>query len=306
MAKRLFIIGGTGFIGSEVFALAKDSFEVLLGSRVPGGAPMLCNVNHVSIDVMKPETLKGPITWADLIVDASAVIYPHVQSLEVEGLTPKLLDSYQTMFRLVLASKVEKFVYISSGGTIYGESSLPSSENTAPNPLSAYSLSKILIETSGRYFANQHGLPFVTVRPSNPYGYRQIGCQSGVGLIGRAVHCALNNLELRIYGDGSSVRDFLTVEDLAHGIMSALVYGKSGVTYNLGSGVGYSVNQVIEEILRRLKDHGFDLELGYSEVRATDLKYSVLDCSKAREQLFWRASTSLESGLDRLMRNLFK
>lgn len=306
MRKRLFILGGTGFIGSEITALAKDSFEVLVGSRGKRKEFTCWGCNHVAVDVMKPDTLKDAVAWADFIVDASTGIPPHVENPELEGLLPKLLASYQVLFNLALGSGIEKFVFISSGGTIYGDSSLPNSESTVLNPLSSYSLSKILLETTGIYFANRRGLPFVAVRPSNPYGHRQVGCESGVGLIGKALHCALNRSTLKIYGDGSCIRDFLAVDDLARGIISALIYGNPSDIFNLGSGVGCSVNYVVDEIQKRLGPYNADLKVAYTDDRTTDLKNAVLDCSKAHRQIFWQASTSLESGLDRVIKEVFK
>jgi UDP-glucose 4-epimerase len=190
--------------------------------------------------------------------------------------------------------KVGKVVFISSGGTVYGRPShLPVSETAATEPECSYGISKLTIEKYLALFRQLHGLESVVIRPSNPYGSRQNphGIQGAIPVfLGRVVR----NEPVEIWGDGSVVRDYLYIDDLVDGICRAAFTRSTEWIFNLGSGQGNSLNELVE-IIQKVTDR--EVRVMYQSGRLFDLPAIYLDISRARDLLQWRPMTSLQRGV---------
>ncbi|MDP3694911.1 MAG: NAD-dependent epimerase/dehydratase family protein, partial [Desulfocapsaceae bacterium] len=190
---------------------------------------------------------------------------------------------------------VSRLVFLSSGGTVYGETqSIPIPEEHERNPVSSYGIVKVAIENYIAMFSAQHGLQSLVLRVSNPYGPRQghLGVQ---GVIPTFFQRIITGDEIRIWGDGSSVRDYLYVSDLVSFVVGGINEDLSGV-YNVGSGQGVSLKDVlslIEEI------SGVSANVKYLSPRGFDVKKVVLDISKARKALDWEPLVPLREGCER-------
>lgn len=190
---------------------------------------------------------------------------------------------------------VSRLVFLSSGGTVYGDAkTIPIPEEHERNPVSSYGIVKVAIENYIAMFSSQYGLKSLVLRVSNPYGPRQghLGVQ---GVIPTFFQRIITGDEIRIWGDGSSVRDYLYISDLASFIVQGITKGLAGV-YNVGSGQGASLRDVlslIEEI------SGISANVTFSPPRGFDVKKVVLDISKARKALDWAPCVSFREGCER-------
>ena len=187
---------------------------------------------------------------------------------------------------------VRRIVYGSSGGTVYGNpQALPVSEAHPLQPISSYGVVKVAIENYLKIQSDLTGLTANILRISNPYGMHQtrIGSQ---GLIATFVAKLMREEPIEIWGDGSTVRDYVYVHDVARALLLAGQRTQSGV-FNIGSGVGHSVNEVLSQVLHHTRLNG---DVRYLPKRGFDVQDTFLDISRARRELGWKPQYTLEQG----------
>jgi UDP-glucose 4-epimerase len=185
-------------------------------------------------------------------------------------------------------------IFISSGGAVYGEpKQIPISENHFTNPISHYGVGKLSIEKFLYVYGREVGLDYLILRLSNPYGPHQ-ETKRGQGLIPKIIRSALSDKPLEVWGDGSSIRDFIYVEDAVDAICRALSYQGERRILNIGSGQGHSIIDLISEVESQLN---LRIAVEFSPSRSLDVPINVLDVSVALSELEWSAKTGLREGL---------
>lgn len=207
--------------------------------------------------------------------------------------TTKMLDA-------CVRQNVKKIVFISSGGAVYGkECQMPLKEITATNPISSYGIQKITIEKLLYLYEYLYGLDYRIIRLANPYGPYQRP-NGGLGVVTTFVYRAMNNEPIVVYGDGSVVRDFIYIDDAVDAILNIVngegydSKGEKHKTFNVGSGKGISVNQVIECINEMLN---VNVEIQYREGRKSDVPVNYLDISLYEEIYGKMIKNSLSDGI---------
>ena len=227
------------------------------------------------------------VTEKELLESYDAVI--HLVSTLVPGCG---FTDFEKEFEQVVAPSIRlmelcskhhvKLVYFSSGGTVYGERSTfdPFTEEDTLAPISHYGWSKQMMEESIRYMHRTQGLRYLILRPSNAYGPGQ-NLHGRQGLIAVALGKALHKKAVSVWGDGIAVRDYIYIDDLVYATLSLL--GKEAAfdkTFNVGSGIGYSVN----DILRILKEvSGLEVSVNYLPARQEDVSHVVLAIDKIQQ-----------------------
>jgi UDP-glucose 4-epimerase len=186
-------------------------------------------------------------------------------------------------------------IFFSSGGTVYGNPAhLPVAEDDPTAPLSQHGASKASQEASC-LAARAQGHAVTILRPSNAYGPGQ-GLKSGFGLVRTMFEHARVGTPLEIWGDGENVRDFIFIDDVVEACTRFIGLPADSGTYNLGTGTGFSINQV-----KRLVEaaSGRALEAIYRPARGIDVRSVVLDTSRLFATLGWRPRIRLDEGLAR-------
>jgi UDP-glucose 4-epimerase len=193
-------------------------------------------------------------------------------------------------------AKIDRIVFVSSGGTVYGRPlRLPIAEDHPTEPLVSYGVVKLAVEKYLGLYHHLYGLPYRVVRLSNPYGPRQrVGGAQGAASVFLARAHAGKPIE--IWGDGGVVRDYVFVADAVEGILAAHDHAETAGTYNIGSGSGTSLNDLVAAIGDVA---GRKIDVRYTPGRAFDVPANVLDVSRARRELGWAPRTSLREGLRR-------
>jgi UDP-glucose 4-epimerase len=292
------VLGGAGFLGSHLV-------EALLGQ---GRRVRVFDRTHV--DLRNLQGLRGDWDFVGgdfqsesdqrLALDGAGTVFHLVSTTlpatsnqdPVFDVETNLLASVR-MLDLARTTGVEKIVFVSSGGTVYGRPiALPIKEDHPTDPLVSYGVIKLGIEKYLGLYHHQHGLGHRVLRLSNPYGPRQdpAGAQGAASVFLGHVH---EGQPIEIWGDGSVVRDYIYVADAVAGILAAEAHPDTG-TYNIGSGHGVSVNDLVEAI-RQVTSRTF--EVNYLAGRPFDVPANVLDISRARTTLDWSPKTSLQEGL---------
>jgi UDP-glucose 4-epimerase len=188
-----------------------------------------------------------------------------------------------------------RLLFLSSGGTVYGPPDLvPIPEDHALRPINSYGIVKVAIEQYLDMYRRTRGLSPVIIRASNPYGPRQ--AHSGVqGVISTFLRRILAGEPIEIWGDGSVVRDYLDVGDLADLCVRAGTGRRVG-TYNAGSGQGVSINDIVAAV-RTVT--GADFQVIYKPGRPTDVPRSILDSRRAAADFGWVCRSDIVSGIGR-------
>ena len=188
---------------------------------------------------------------------------------------------------------VEKFVFSSTGGAIYGDGvEVPTPETTCPNPISPYGIAKLSVEKYLEFFGKEKGLRYTSLRYGNVYGPRQ-DPYGEAGVVAIFTERMLKDEEVVINGDGEYVRDYVYVSDVVEANILAMEKG-DGEVINIGTSRGTTVN----ELFGMLKEiTGYSKDPVYGPPRPGDLRKSVLDISRAREVLGWEPKVKLEDGL---------
>jgi UDP-glucose 4-epimerase len=196
----------------------------------------------------------------------------------------------------MMKHQVKRIVYLSSGGTVYGDPRrLPVSEDHPLDPLCSYGIVKVAVEKYLNMYSVLEGLNATVLRVSNPYGGTARRTNDLQGVVPIFLRKMVAGESIEIWGDGSTVRDYIYIDDLIDAMVCALGLQGSGV-YNIGSGVGHSLN----EVLKILSDvTGIEARVRYSAPRGFDVSRIVLDVSRAKEALGWRPSTTLHQGCSR-------
>ncbi len=291
----ILVIGGNGFIGSHVVdLLLAGGYAVKVLDRTPERfRPPLEGVVQIQGDFADRVLVAEALAGVDAVVHLASTTVPATSNLSpTDDIIGNLVGTV-SLLETMRATGVRRIVYLSSGGTVYGiPETDPVAEDHPLRPISSYGIVKVAVEN---YLAMErflHGLDYVAVRPSNPYGPRQghLGVQ---GLIGTYLWRVVRGEPLQVWGDGSICRDYIHVRDVARFCVLALTSGVSGV-FNAGSGKGLSVAEVgrlVAEVTGR------DLQIEHLPARPFDVPRVVLDTSAAAKALGWRPEIGIVEGL---------
>ena len=293
------ILGGGGFIGSAVAdRLLLDGYSVRIFERprVEPYRKFKANekVEWITGDFLSTHDVGNAISGADVVLHLVSTTLPKNSNDDpTYDVQSNLVGSLQLLNAMV-EKKIPKIVFISSGGTVYGiPKYLPIDENHPTDPLVSYGITKLAIEKYLRLYEHLHGIRAITLRVANPYGERQ-RIETAQGAVGVFLHRAFRGVPIDIWGDGNTTRDYIHVGDVAEAFVRAVEYSGSKSVFNISSGVGTSLNELIvmlEEVL------GKSIERRYLPSRPFDVPVSVLNNDLAREELKWNPSVSMRDGI---------
>jgi len=290
------VTGGAGFIGSHVVELLQaDGSEVtVLDDLSSGRTRNLTEKTILQVDDVRDKQAVGTAvsTDVDCVFHLAAQIDVR-KAVEDPGLDAQVnVGGTINVLNACVEVHVRRFVMSSTGGALYGEpKNLPADEQTPIQPLSPYGVSKYCAEQYIEYFHRTCGLETVILRYANVYGPRQ-DPNGEAGVVGIFARRILLGQSCIVYGDGEQTRDFVFVDDVARANMFAM-QGPLG-TFNIGTGVETSLNQLLA---------AFELVVGhpvareYALARAGEVQRIALNAEKARHELGWKPSVSLEDGL---------
>ncbi len=296
---RILILGGSGFLGSHVvdrflaggheiavYDLATERFR-----RTPDG------VAHFGGDLRNVAALEEALsTGFDAVLHFISTTTPKSSNESPEFDIQSNVVGSVNLLNVCVRHRVKKFVFLSSGGTVYGDigNDANADESHPVQPLCSYGVSKLSIEHYLRIYQKIYGLDFVSLRISNPYGERQ-NPQLALGALTVFLYRTMTRQKIEVWGDGSVVRDFIYAGDVANAVYEATLKPVSGI-YNVGSGIGLSLMDLIEEIEEVT---GLEPIVKHMEARPYDVPRIVLDSSKLRHATGWSCAVPLRQGITR-------
>lgn len=293
MTEAVLILGAAGFIGRHLA-------ETIAGS----GRPVIAATRQAA--VFTDPRIRNVVASFDsvddflpLIADSSTVV--HAASTSTPASTaaqPQLDGNLRTTLALIEALQAypdRRLVYLSSGGTLYGDCAHSAHEDDPLRPRSYHGAGKAAAEQFIHAWATQYDSTAIVLRPSNVYGPGQFP-RSGFGIIPAAFLCARTDQVLTLWGDGSTLRDYLYVGDLVALCTSVLLHDLRGGmhTFNAAHGEGVALNDLIDAIDTATAR---PLKRNYQAARRVDVHRIVPDNARARRTFGWQPETSLSQGL---------
>lgn len=298
MARTL-ILGANGFIGSHlVDSLANAGHAVRAFDRFSSGDVIFDKHENVEIfpgNYLNASDLESALEGIDYVFHFISTTTPaSAENDPTIDIDTNIRMSVE-LFRLCVKAKVKRVIFASTGGAIYGasHSNEPHKEDDTPRPVSPYAIGKLTIEHYLRYFRVKHNLDSVTFRISNPYGERQ-PFHRKQGVIPIFLENIYREQPINVMGDGSMVRDYIYVKDMTNMIADVFEKPIKNHTYNLGSGDGKTVNEVVETIEGVL---GKKAIVEHTVAPSTFLPKVVLDTSRFVNEFEEAGTKSLKEGI---------
>ena len=296
------VIGGAGFIGRAVVdeLLRQGRRVVVVGRETTPAPPLPTGVEYVANSTGNDDELLCEVLCrVNEVIDLAYATVPKTSFQDPVHDIMVNLPTAVRLFELAASLSIRKFVWISSGGTVYGRTKEPFlTEEHRTEPISPYGITKLAIEKFAHMYFESQGLPVVCVRPSNAFGEGQ-RTYSGQGFIATAIASILDGRELILYGEEGTVRDYLYVQDVARGIVAALTNGQPGQVYNLGSGNGLTNRQVLDALAPLAAATGHAVRLQVLPVRPFDVPLNVLNSEKLTAHTRWQPQLGFAEGLAR-------
>lgn len=300
--SHILVTGGNGFIGSHLVnrLAAAEQHQLTVFDLYPRPYDALPKgVQFIQGDLNNNELIHRTL------VDKGIDIVYHVAwtTIHETALKNPAADIEQNLIPSVnlleacLDAGVKRFIYLSSGGCVYGIPETESVREDHPTrPINAYGVTKLTVEKYVQMYSYLHGMNYVIFRPSVPYGPYQ-NPHRRQGAVSVFVYHTLRGEPITIWGDGEVQRDYFYIDDLSKALASALALpSELNAVINLGGRQMYSLNQLVSTIEQALK---VKIHVRFESARKFDVPRLQLDSGTASELLHWQPEVSLLDGIAR-------
>ncbi len=303
---KILVLGGGGFIGSTIvdrLLLVGHEIRVFERPRVEPYRKFaeFERVEWIGGDFSNAHDINKAVEGMDIVLHLISTTLPKNSNDDpIYDVQSNVVATLQLLKAMVIQC-VQKIVFISSGGTVYGNPLyLPIDEKHPTNPIMSYGITKLTIEKYLQMYKYLHNINPVILRVTNPYGERQ-RIETAQGAVGIFIHHALKDIPLEIWGDGRVSRDYIHVSDVAEAFVKAIEYSGTQTCFNISTGVGTSLNELIEMLEKVL---GKSVKRHYFSGRSIDVPVNVLSNAFAQEELKWTPAISIELGIVRTVQSM--
>jgi nucleoside-diphosphate-sugar epimerase len=298
------VTGGAGFIGSHIAAgLAAQGVRVRVIDDLSTGhrenlEEIGGDIDFVEASLLDDAALRRALDGVELVYHEAAI--PSVPR-SIENPLATHDACVNATFSLLLAARdkgVRRVVYAASSSAYGDQPTLPKVESMRPDPLSPYSVAKLVGEYYCRVFTRVYGLETLALRYFNVFGPRQDPTSMYSGVISRFIAALLTDKQPVIFGDGEQSRDFTFIDNVVNANLHAAQTTKGiGQVLNVANGEQTTLNQLLEK-LKSLTGKT-SIEAVYEQPRTGDVKHSLADNTLAKEALNYETLVGLEEGLRR-------
>ena len=311
---NVLVTGGAGFIGSHVVdAYIAQGHDVAVIDNLSTGYREFLNprARFYHIDIADREAVRSVFARErfDVVNHHAAQVDVRVSVADPLRDARTNITGLLTLLEACREFSVKKFIFISSGGVIYGEpEELPVPEDAPKKPISPYGVAKLASEFYLFSAKQTWGLEYIALRYANVYGPRQTP-KSEATVVSTFARALSRGEPVTIFGDGEQTRDFVFVKDVASANLLAterisainravMASSIDDLAFNVGTGYETSVNQLLQRFAQTLQ-RGCDAR--YAPARPGELQRNALDISKAKQWLGFAPKISLTDGLRETM-----
>jgi UDP-glucose 4-epimerase len=279
IAMTTSVVGGAGFLGRTLVELMRDQGEQT--QVFTRGHPCLAAEGH----------LAAGFAESDCVIWLATGLNPLIAEQQPELVTHEYRFLERVLQHVAREAPLVRFVYVSSGGTVYGaDADPPYSEAHATVPTGSYGKAKLACEQ----LVADNLAGACVARVSNVYGPGQpVG--RGQGVVAHWLRAARRGERIQMYGDPRVARDFVYVRDVAKALVVIKDARKPPPTVNVGSGVPTSLGELAEHVLAVVGDPALEIDVIPS--RSFDIQRTWLDVSLMSRELGWTSQTTLREGL---------
>jgi len=298
------VTGGAGFIGSHIVdALLAQGDRVRVLDNLATGkrenlAETIASIDWVEGDIRELETCRKACQGIDVVLHQAAL--GSVPRSVADPLLSHGVNVTGSLNMLVAArdAGVRRFVYAASSSTYGDHPGLPKVEDRIGNPLSPYAVTKYANELYAQVFGRCYGLETVGLRYFNVFGPRQDPDSQYAAVIPLFVSALLRGESPVINGDGEQSRDFTFVANAVEANLRAAIAPKvaAGRVYNIACGEQTTLNQLYNQLQRHLHSN---IDAVHGPDRAGDVRHSLADIGRARQELGYTGSIRFAEGLER-------
>jgi UDP-glucose 4-epimerase len=291
---NILVLGGTGFLGSQIAKELSNDNEVCVFSPSASSYGFENTIMTVDGFIENTHTLKTHVAWANIIFHFVSTTNPKTSMADHQYDLSSNLSPLVGILELMKSFPDKKIIFCSSGGAVYGNKKVNSiSETCEKKPSTSYGLVKSLMEEYIEYFHRTFGIDYLILRPANVYGLnlRSLGNQ---GIISTLLYNTILKKPSTFWVDLNNIRDYIHINDFTEAVKALLDYSAFGI-YNIGSGSGTSLKQIIDAVQVTCET---EVKIQMAEKLINDESYNVLDIDKIKSLTGWRPVTGIEKGVD--------
>ena len=294
--KNCIIIGGSSFLGMNLAKALSDAGHIVTIADIvpPVEKSKLKNVKFQKISYFDSNTLKDLLKGQNILYHFAYSSLPGTSYEKMEEDIVQNVAYSISLFKAAVKSKVEKIIFPSSGGTVYGETTmLPIKETAETNPICSYGITKLMIEKYLYMFNKLFGIDYLIYRISNAYGPGQ-NPNGQQGLIANVLGKLIRSQKISIYGDGDTIRDYVYIDDVTRAFVGGIDDRVKNDIFNIGTGEGYSINEIINNCSNIV---GKKPDVEYLPKRDIDIRLNILDSTKIKSLIDWNPNTDIREGI---------
>ena len=289
------VLGAGGFIGTNLCLALRERGLAVTGFGRAASAPLvLGGMRWVTGTIERQHALDRLLDGHDHVFDLIGAGLPNSSN---DNPAQIVADGVPAKVRLLEACRrrrVRRVVFASSGGTVYGVTgAAPVREDAPTEPISAYGIGKLVAEKYLSLYRHLYGLESRVARIANAYGPHQ-DARRGQGLVAAILRRLLAGEPVEIWGSGAVVRDYVHIDDVVSAMLALLDHQGPDSVFNVGSGIGRSVEEVLRDAARVT---GRAPHVLRRQGRVADVPVNILDSTRLRQQTGWQPRVAWQDGL---------